>query len=111
MEELMESKKQELEVVKVFGVCMFEQCSSRESKVKNLKAQMEDREATCVEPKLDLHMATDELIAHKAYLVRSKAKLDGGAIEIWASCSSDLAKLQTIIGDVEYHQKNVATLE
>jgi hypothetical protein len=107
----MESKKQELEVFKVFAVCMSKQHSNKKSKVKNLRVQMEDREATCVEAKLDLHMAIDELIAHKAYLVRSKAKLDGGTVETWASCSSDLAKLQTIIGYVEYHQKCVATLE
>ncbi len=107
----MESKKQESEVHKVFAICMSKQCSSKESKVKNLRAQMEDREATCVKNKLDLQMATGELIVPKAYLVKSKAKLDGGAIKTWASCASDLAKLQTIIGDVEYHQKTVATLE
>jgi hypothetical protein len=72
---------------------------------------MEDREATCPKAKLDLQMATNELITHKAYLVKSKAKLDGGVVETWASSTSDLAKLQTIIGDVEYHQKNVVALE
>lgn len=107
----MESKKQELEMVKVSLVYVSEQHSSRKSKVKNLKAQMEDREAACLEAKLDLQMTTVQLIAHKAYLVRSKAKLDGGDVETWASCTSDLAKFQTIIGDVEYHQKSVATLE
>jgi hypothetical protein len=69
---------------------------------------MEDREAACAEAKLDLQMATNELIIHKAYLVRLKAKLDGGVVENWAS---DLAKLQTIIGDLEYHQNNVVALE
>jgi hypothetical protein len=38
IEELMESKKQELEVVIVSAKCMSKQCSSRENKVKNLKA-------------------------------------------------------------------------
>jgi hypothetical protein len=60
---------------------MSKQCSSKESKVKNLRAQMEDKEATCAKAKLDSQMATDELIVHKAYLVSSKAKLDGGAIK------------------------------
>ncbi len=72
---------------------------------------MENREVACAKAKLDFQMATDELIAHKADLVRSKAKLDGGAIETYASSTSDLAKLQTIIRDVEYHQKNVVALE
>jgi hypothetical protein len=56
-------------------------------------------------------MTTNELIIRKACLVRSKAKLDGGVVETWASSISDFAKLQTIIGDVEYHQKNVVALE
>lgn len=89
----MELKKQELEVVQIFVVCISKQCSSKESKVKNLKVQMEDREAACVEAKFDLQMATYELITHKAYLVRSKEKLDGGIVEICASSPSDLAKL------------------
>ncbi len=42
---------------------------------------MEDRETTCVKTKLDLQMAIDELIAHKAYLIGSKVKLDGGVVE------------------------------
>jgi hypothetical protein len=42
---------------------------------------MEDREATCPKAKLDLQMATNELITHKAYLVKSKAKLDSGVVE------------------------------
>jgi hypothetical protein len=42
----MESKNQELEVVKFF-YSMSEQHSSKESKVKNLRAQMEDRETVC----------------------------------------------------------------
>ncbi len=41
-------------MVKVSIVCMSKQCSSKESKVKNLEAHMEDREATYVEAKLDL---------------------------------------------------------
>jgi hypothetical protein len=111
VEKLMESKNQELEVVKVFAICMSKQHSSKESKVKNLKAQMEDRETICAKAKLDLQMATNDLIAHKAYLVRSKEKLDGGVVETWASSTNDLAKLQTIIGDVEYRQKNMVALE
>jgi len=107
----MESKNQELEVVKVFAICMSKQHSSKESKVKNLKAQMEDRETICAKTKLDLQMATNDLIVHKAYLVRSKEKLDGGVVETWASSTNDFAKLQTIIGNVEYHQKNMVTLE
>jgi len=38
MEDLTESKKQELEVVIISAKCMSEQCSNRESKVKNLRA-------------------------------------------------------------------------
>jgi len=90
---------------------MSEQHSSKESKVKNLRAQMEDKETICAKAKLDLQMAIDDLIAHKAYLIRSKEKLDGGVVKTWASSTSDFAKLQTIIGDVEYHPKNVVALE
>ncbi len=77
----MESKKRELEVVKIFTICMSKQCSNRESRVKNLRAQMEDKEAACAEAKLDSQMVIDELIVHKAYLVKSKAKLDSGVVE------------------------------
>jgi hypothetical protein len=60
---------------------MSKQCSSRKKQGQKLKAEMEDRETTCVKTKLDLQMAIDELIAHKAYLIGSKVKLDGGVVE------------------------------